>query len=292
MENLKKLIIPMKQKLEEQKSHKQNFAKVEKGLREEIEKLQTFNETLTEKVASFQGVKATEDASGIRKELDAQKKKVEDMDIEKDKLTKEIISKEQSLKLVHSQCFTLKEEVYKLKKDQAFIQEKRVMQMNKMKEELAEVQKTYQHHKSKKEIYKMEKEAAEKIILEKEQEIKELRKALEETKKNQAFSSKRTQEIGNSSDKKRKRTEQPINDTDIRQLLNVSHDSTDKLESTNSPSESEQRGNEPAQNDLLAVIDNFNAFLSSSRISQTKPSADNNFDNGLPIYEQLDLHLA
>ena len=275
MENLKKLIIPMKQKLEEHKKHKENFANVEKGLREEIGKLQIFNETLTEKVASFQGVKASEEVSVLRKELAVQNKRVEDIDKEKDKLAKEINSKEQSLKLVHSQCFSLKEEMYKLKKDQAFIQEKRVMQMNKMKEELAEVQKTYKHSKSNHEKYKMDKEAAEKIILEKEQEIKELKEALEETKKNQASSSKRKQQNGNSSDKKIKRTEQPINDSDIRQLLNVSHDN---LEPSNSTSESQLKDKEPAQNSLLAVIDNFNAFLSSSRISQTKPSASNVLD--------------
>ncbi len=106
-------------------------------------------------------------------------------------IAKEKEAKERSLILVNSQCFALKEELHKLKKDQSFSKESRVSQMSKIKSELAEVQKTSKHYKSAYEKYKSDNEASERTILAKEQEIKQLKEALEEVKKNQASSSKR-----------------------------------------------------------------------------------------------------
>ena len=102
IENLKKLIIPMKKKLEEHKSQRENFINVEKGLLEEIGKLKTFNASLNEKVGSLQSQTGAEDASVLREELDAQKKKVLDMDVENKKIAKEKEAKERSLILVNS----------------------------------------------------------------------------------------------------------------------------------------------------------------------------------------------
>ena len=248
MENLKKLIVPMKMKLEEHKSQKDNIRNVEKGLREEIEKLKALNGSLTEKVASLHRETSTEDVSVLRKELDAQKKKVEEMDEEKKNITQELNSKERSLKLANSQCFTLKEELYKLKKEQSSNQENRVTQMNKFKLELSEVKKNSElYKKTINDKFRIDKEESEKIILEKEQEIKELKEALEEVKRSHISSSKRKQCEENNLNSKRKRIDK----------------SSETLESDPSL-ESEIRCTKPAQNSLLAFIDNFAASLSST----------------------------
>ena len=102
------------------------------------------------------------------------------MDVENKKIAKEKEAKERSLILVNSHCFALKEELHKLKKDQSFSKESRVSQMSKIKSELAEVQKTSEHYKSAYEKYKSDNEASERTILAKEQEIKQLKEALEE----------------------------------------------------------------------------------------------------------------
>ena len=78
----------MKKKLEEHKSQRENFINVEKGLLDEIGKLKTFNASLNEKVGSLQSQTGAEDASVLREELNAQKKKVLDMDVENKKIAR------------------------------------------------------------------------------------------------------------------------------------------------------------------------------------------------------------
>ena len=248
----------MKKKLEEHKSQRENFINVEKGLLDEIGKLKTFNASLNEKVGSLQSQTGAEDASVLREELDAQKKKVLDMDVENKKIAKEKETKERSLILVNSQCFALKEELHKLKKDQSFSKESRVSQMSKIKSELAEVQKTSEHYKSAYEKYKSD-EASEITILAKEQGIKQLKEALEEEKKNQASSSKRKHGDDNIFYRKRKRNEEPIKDSDQRRQLptaEVSEDSTEESDldassETYFSTESQITDTEPAQNSLF-----------------------------------------
>ena len=221
--------------------------------------MKTFNASLNEKVGSLQSQTGAEDASVLREELDAQKKKVLDMDVENKNIAKEKEAKERSLILVNSQCFALKEELHKLKKDQSFSKESCVSQMSKIKSELAEVQKTSEHYKSAYEKYKSDNEASERTILAKEQEIKQLKEALEEVKKNQASSSKRKHGNENIFDRKRKRNEEPIKDSDQRRQLptaEVSEDSTEESDldassETYFSTESQITDTEPAQNSLF-----------------------------------------
>ena len=221
--------------------------------------MKTFNASLNEKVGSLQSQTGAEDASVLREELDAQKKKVLDMDVENKNIAKEKEAKERSLILVNSQCFALKEELHKLKKDQSFSKESRVSQMSKIKSELAEVQKTSEHYKSAYEKYKSDNEASERTILAKEQEIKQLKEALEEVKKNQASSSQRKHGDENIFYRKRKRNEEPIKDSDQRRQLptaEVSEDSTEESDldassETYFSTESQITDTEPAQNSLF-----------------------------------------
>ena len=171
-------------------------------------------------------------------------------------LTKELNNKERSLNLANSQCFSLKEEIYKLKKEQSSNQENRVTQMNKFKNELAEVKKNSElYKKTIIEEYKSDNEASEKIILEKEQEIKELKEALEEVRKSHASSSKRKQCEENNLNSKRKRI-----------------DKSSETSESDPTIVSETLSTKPAQNSLLAFIDNFAASLSST--TNSKPNAD------------------
>ena len=94
IENLKKLKIPMKKKLEEHKSQRENVNNFEKELREEIGKLKTLNDSLNEKVGSVQRQTSAEDASVLRKEINAQKQKVKDMEEENKKIEREMNNKE------------------------------------------------------------------------------------------------------------------------------------------------------------------------------------------------------
>ena len=127
--------------------------------------------------------------------------------------------------------------------------------MSKIKSELAEVQKTSEHYKSAYEKYKSDNEASERTILAKEQEIKQLKEAQEEVKKNQASSSKDE----NIFDRKRKRNEEPIKDSDQRRQLptaEVSEDSTEETDldassETYFSTESQITDTEPAQNSLF-----------------------------------------
>ena len=209
MENLKKLIVPMKIKLEENKKQKDKFENIEKGLLEEIGKLKTLNESQSQQITSFNGATGSdEEVFALREDLNAQLKKVEILEAEKNKIAKEMNAKDHSLKQVHGQCFTLKEEIYKLKKDQKLSLENRVEQINKIKNELAEIQKTSIHYKNICDKYKADNEASERIILEKEQEIKKLREAVEQSKIDLASSSKRLDQDQINSESKRRRIEE------------------------------------------------------------------------------------
>ena len=98
--------------------------------------------------------------------------------------------------------FTLKKENYRLKKDQN-------SKLCKIKDELAEVQKSSKRYESINEKYKSDNEESGKIIRDKEEEIKKLKGALEKAKKNQASSSKRKQKDEINIKSKRKKTENP-----------------------------------------------------------------------------------
>ena len=275
LENLKKLIVPMNQKLEDQKKWLEMSDGIERELKEEIRRMKTMNDDLREEVDSLKVKKSfekkTEDV--LRDEITAQKKKIEDMIVEERKHSKEMNAKNQSLKERNSKVlnklkylnkelykrnskimsivFTLKKENYRLKKDQN-------SKLCKIKDELAEVQKSSKRYESINEKYKSDNEESGKIIRDKEEEIKKLKGALEKAKKNQASSSKRKQKDEINTKSKRKKTEDPPPVSGL-----FLDDSTDSIPDT--PDSSFSQNNEPAPGSLIAFIDSFSASLSSSR---------------------------